>query len=129
MLQGHKFLVVGAEHIDRYGHVNYKAVPGMLEPHQDALLSSRKVSFEGIERQFGLKSFVRRLETIYSGELKEGNMCEVMTQLTLGETSMTFVQSVDRDGAPVLRFTMVVVMVDEAGNKTPLPEELRKQLS
>lgn len=129
MTQDRSALVVGSEHIDQYGHVGYKAVASMLEPYQDVVLASRGTTFETIEACFGLRSFVRKLEILYPGQLKEGDKCEVSTELEFGRTSMTFKQIVTRADLTVLTLTMVVVMVDGDGEKAPIPEELKEQLS
>ena len=104
---------IGAEHIDQYGHANYKAVAGMLEPYQDRLIASRGLSFESIERDYGLRSFVKKLEIVWSGELKEGDVCAVSTSLSLGTTSMAFNQLVLKGGKTVVSLAMVVAMVNE----------------
>lgn len=40
---------INVEH-DQYGHVNYKAYPGLFEPGQDAYVAARGLTFEGIEQ-------------------------------------------------------------------------------
>ena len=118
---------IDGKHIDQYGHVNYKAAPAILEPFQDALLLHTEVTFDGIEKDFGLRSFVKKVEITWHGELKEGDECWVSTILELGNTSMKFYQTLNKDGL-VLSQLMVVVLVDNTGKPTAIPAELRKKL-
>lgn len=120
-------ITIGKEHIDQYGHVNYKSVPAVLEEFQDALLTHCDVSFVGIEKDFGLRSFVKKLEVTWDGELKEGDECWVSTVLELGNTSMKFRQALNKNGVVVSQL-MVVVLVDNVGKPTAIPAELRKKL-
>ena len=127
MIEEVTHITVGKEHIDQYGHVNYKSVPALLEEFQDALLIHENVSFASIETDFGLRSFVKKLEVTWDGELKEGDECWVSTILELGNTSMKFRQTINKDGVVATQL-MVVVLVDSAGKPTPIPAELRKRL-
>lgn len=120
-------ITIGKEHIDQYGHVNYKSVPAILEEFQDALLFHCNVSFEGIEKDFGLRSFVKKLEVTWNGELKESDECWLSTVLELGNTSMKFCQTLNKDGVVATQH-MVVVLVDSTGKPTAIPTELRKKL-
>lgn len=121
-------VTIGEEYIDQYGHVNYKAAPAMLEEFQDALLFHAGVTFDGIEKDFDLRSFVKKLEVTWDGELRKGNECWLSTTLELGNTSMKFRQVLSKDGSPVVTQFMVVVLVDSAGKPTTIPAELRKKL-
>ena len=123
-------LVIGPEHIDQYRHVNYKGIPALLEPFQDTLLARAGTSFDDIEKRFGLRSFVKKMEITWSGELKEGDVCGIVSALTLGNTSMTFRQEIyeatrSSFGKPEVQLVMVVVMVNSADVPTLIPEELR----
>lgn len=125
-----KRFVVGGEGLDQYGHVNYKAVSAMLETFQDALLSHKGLSFESIEQDFGLRSFVKKLEITWYSELREGDECLVNTNLELGNTSMTFYQTlIHGDGRQILTQNMVVVIADGDGKPTTIPAELRRKLT
>jgi len=122
-------ITIGPEHIDQYGHVNYKAAPAILEEFQDALLVHQGVTFEGIEKNFGLRSFVKKIENTWDGELKENDECWVSTILRLGNTSMKFDQVLrKKDGSLILAQLMTVVLVDGDGKPTAIPAELRKRL-
>jgi len=121
-------LVVGPEFIDQYGHVNYKAAPAILEEFQDALLFHAGVTFDSIEKDFGLRSFVKKVEVTWDGELKEGDECWVSTIMELGKTSMKFSQTLKKGGLLVVSQLMVVVLVDSTGKPTAIPAELRKKL-
>lgn len=41
---------IGREHIDEYGHVNYKAYPKIFEAGQDDYMNRRGIGFDEIER-------------------------------------------------------------------------------
>lgn len=121
-------ITIDGKHIDQYGHVNYKSVPAVLEEFQDALLFHEGVSFATIEKDFGLRSFVKKVEVTWDGELKEGDECWVSTILELGNTSMKFRQVLNKAGSPVVTQLMVVVLVDNTGKPTAIPTELRRKL-
>lgn len=122
-------ITIDSKHIDRYGHVNYKTPPAMLEEFQDALLLRQGVTFKNIEEDFGLRSFVKKFEVIWDGELKEGDECLVSTTLELGNTSMKFHQTLANEhGRHLVIQHMVVVLVDGDGKPTSIPTELRKKL-
>ena len=125
------FLVISSEHIDEYGHVNYKSIAAILEPFQNDFLESRCTTFKKIELDYGLRSFVKKLEIVWFGQLRQGDRCHVSTELKLGETSMTFGQTILResDGATLVTLGMVVVMVDKENKKAPIPTKLKEQLS
>ena len=125
------FLVVGSEHIDEYGHVNYKAVATMLEPFQDEFIESHGTTFKQITVDYGFRSFVKKLEIVWFGQLRQGDRCYVSTELKFGETSMTFGQTISResDGATLVASSIVVVMVDRENKKVPIPTKLKEQLS
>lgn len=121
---------IGNEHIDQYGHVNYTAVPKMLEQFQDRLLEIyANTSFQDVENRFGLRSFVKKMEILWDGEIKQGNICEVETTLDLGNTSMKFLQKLLLHGRVVITLFLVVVLVNKEGVPTPVPQELRDRLS
>lgn len=119
---------IDGKHIDQYGHVNYKAPTAILEEFQDALLFHAGVTIDGIEKDFGLRSFVKKIEVTWNGELKEGDECLVRTILELGNTSMKFRQTLNKDGGPVITQLMVIVLVDDTGKPSAIPVELRKKL-
>jgi len=128
MIEEFTNITMGDEHMGQYGHLNYKAVPAILEKSQDALLAHCKVSFTGIEIDFGLRSFVKNIEITWFQELRKGDECQVKTSLKLSKTSMTFKQLVTKNSLPAVFQTIVIVLVDMASKRTVIPDELRKRL-
>ncbi len=125
-------LTIGREHIDEYGHVNYKAAPSLFEAAQDDFLTKchpeMGLSFKYFEETFGLRSFVKKTDITWHDQLKEGDDCNISTSLELGKTSMKFYQSLEKADGLTISFFMVVVLVDSSGTPTPIPEDLRKLL-
>lgn len=122
--------VIGNEYIDQYGHVNYTAIPKMLEQFQDRLLEVyAKTSFQDIENRFGLRSFVKKMEILWDGEVRQGDISEVETTLDLGNTSMKFLQKLLVYGRLAVTLSLIVVLVNKEGVSTPIPQELRQYLS
>ena len=122
-------IVVGHEHIDHYGHVNYKALPALVEPEQDRFMEIHVISFDEILQRFGLRSFVRHISVDYNGEIKEGDVVNLLTWIyKLGRTSITYKQALLKDESNVAEYEMVVVLVDKLGRPSRIPEELRTLL-
>lgn len=124
--------IVGGDHIDQYEHVNYKAMPVILEPAQDQLLAESGTSFDDIEKRFGLRSVVKTFTTTCHDQLKKGERARVVTKLKLGYTSITFHQllSVIVEGSSdraAVEQQMVVVLVNDDG-KQLIPQTLRNML-
>lgn len=122
-------MVIGPEFIDSYGHVNYKAYFALLEPAQDQYIEDRGLNgFDEIERRFGLRSFVKKVELINNSELLEGDKAVVTTSIGhIGNTSFSFIQSIALDGRNVADYTIVIVLTNEQG-KAPIPNQLRDDL-
>ncbi|MDP2641721.1 MAG: hypothetical protein Q8P21_00275 [bacterium] len=128
MIHKEGVLQVAAEHVDQYGHVNYKAILSILEPFQDEVVASCG-GFEGLEIIHGLKSFVKKLEVIWSGQLYAEKSYNVSTRLELGRTSLTFEHLIASGDTIVASLKMVVVMVDKNDKPTPIPMEIREKLN
>lgn len=122
-------LTIDRQYLDQYGHVNYKDITRLLEPIQDELLERCGTSFDLIELQMGLRSFVKKIEVAHHRELKEGESYGVLTRLGLGTTSMTFFQDIQIGGEQVVSLLLVVVLVDVQGRPAQIPMPLRKMLS
>ena len=122
--------VMDGENIDEYGHVNYAAIPKFFESFQDQLLMTYgNTSFPDIEKKFGLRSFVKKLEITWDGEVKQGDNCRMETELTLGNTSMKFTQRLFVRGKLAISLFLVVVIVNNEGIPTPIPHDLKISLS
>ena len=128
--------VVGPEHRDpnpKYDHVNYLRVPKIFEIGQDDYMESRGIGFDTIEQQTGLRSFVRSLigmNVDYRGQLRVGDRVTIKTYIEngIGNSSFTFGQTMQRDGEHVFGLSLTVVMVDDEGKKTPIPDDIRDKL-
>ncbi|MDP3988619.1 MAG: hypothetical protein Q8P93_00055 [bacterium] len=120
--------MIDGTHVDQYGHVNYKAIATVLEPFQDELLARQETSFELIESEMSLRSFVKKLEITWHRELKQGEECVVLTRLELGNTSMKFFQEIHVLDDLAATLFMVVVLVDSEGKSAPIPPRLREML-
>ncbi|OGK29503.1 hypothetical protein A3B02_02685 [Candidatus Roizmanbacteria bacterium RIFCSPLOWO2_01_FULL_42_14] len=122
-------LAIGSEHIDQYGHVNYKAYPALFERGQDAYMALCGVNFDDIEQRFGLRSVVVSIALNYCNELCQGDQTSMVTVIArLGNSSFTFNQKLVHGEEHVADLEMVVVMVNKDGVPTRIPDELRKML-
>jgi YbgC/YbaW family acyl-CoA thioester hydrolase len=119
---------VPGEYIDAYGHVNYLSLPKIFERGQDAFMASHGLSFDDLQDRYGLRSFVRRMEVDYRGQLFEGDDIVVNTTLGLGTSSLTYDQSVNKNDEVIASSKLVVVLVDSEGRKTVIPDDVRKRL-
>lgn len=122
--------VIGPEYIDQYGHVNYKAYPILLEPSQDAYMESRGVGFKIIEDKFGLRSVVKTYTPTINHDLKAGDQIQIRTGVSrLGKTSITYQQSITRGGIETMDYSMVVILINNEGKPTNIPQEIRDAIS
>ena len=119
-------LRIDHEHIDQYGHVNYIALPKLYEIAQDKALEACGLSFQGLEADYGIRSFVKRMELDYFDQLFEGDEVNVITGVGIGNTSMIFDQHMKKAGAITSQYKMVVVAVDSEGKKASIPEAVRE---
>ena len=83
-------------------------------------------SFQGLETDYGLRSFVRRTETDYFGQLFEGDKVAVTTTVDVGNTSMTFDQYMEKGERKTSQYKIVVVTVDWKGRKAPRPDGIKE---
>lgn len=122
------------EDLDEYGHVNYRQLPKIYEKAQDAFMEDRNVSLRSLETDYGLRSFVRRMEIDYMQQLFEGDDIIIDTYLEVGNTSIVYNQHIEKntgltDPAQIAStMRLVVVMVDAEGEKASIPDEVRKKL-
>lgn len=129
MTESASYLQIDSEHIDQYGHVNYKGILPILEGVQDEVLARVGTSFDAVEKVFQLRSFVKKVEITWHGELKKDDLCKVLTRIDLGNTSIKLHQTIEVEEVPVVEMFMVVVFVDGVGKPTAIPNQLSKQLS
>jgi|SRR3989344_3576751 len=121
-------LVIPTDTVDEYGHVNYKNFPRLFEPAQDDVIYRKIFGFAAIEKHWGLRSFVKRLSVTYEGQLLAGEQATITTDLTLGNTSVTFAQKMVTKRGPVASLELVVVLVTADGRPCPIPPDLRELL-
>ncbi len=119
-------LRVTSEHIDQYGHVNYLALPRLYEIAQDRALEECELSFQGLETDYGLRSFVRRTELDYFDQLFQGDEVTVSTAVNIGNTSMTFDQHMEKAEKRTSQYKLVVAVVDSEGRKAKIPDDVRE---
>ena len=119
-------ITIDNKHIDQYGHVNYQSLPILYEIAQDRALEECGLSFQRLETNYGLRSFVRRTETDYFGQLFEGDEVAVTTTVDVGNTSMTFEQRMEKKGKITSKYKIIVVTVDSEGSKVGIPDDVRE---
>ncbi len=115
-----------------YSHLNYRRFPDLLEKGQDDLIAKSGLgSFSEIDRNYGVKSFVRVMSEIrYDGQVRSTDKVTLYTCLKrIGETSIIFEQRMEANGAHVVpHFELVVAFVDSQDKKTRIPDEMRGKL-
>ncbi|MEK7212348.1 MAG: thioesterase family protein [Patescibacteria group bacterium] len=114
--------------IDGYGHMNYKAYPRLFEQGQDAFMDSRDIGFRAIEERFGLRSVVADMHVAYHGELHAGDEVNLVTTVTVGRTSITYIQLVKRGDEILANMQLVVVLKNGEGKPTPVPDKVRAKI-
>ncbi|KKU94032.1 MAG: hypothetical protein UY26_C0003G0182 [Candidatus Jorgensenbacteria bacterium GW2011_GWA1_48_13] len=120
-------VVVDGSDIDEYCHKNYKAYPRLFEPAQDAFMNERGIGFAAIEQLFGLRSPVKLMEVAYHQELREGDEVEITTEVSVGNTSITYYQAATKDGVVAAEMKLVVVLTTSEG-PARIPDEIRAKL-
>ncbi|MFH0749438.1 MAG: thioesterase family protein [Candidatus Gottesmanbacteria bacterium] len=114
---------------DQYGHVNYKAYPGLFEPGQDAYMSARGLSFDTIEAEHGFRSVVPTYTPKIHAEVFNGDRVNVETRIDrVGNSSFTFGQAMKRGGTHIADYSMVVVLIDGDGAPVSIPDPIRQKL-
>lgn len=120
--------IIGVEN-DQYGHINYKAYPGLFEPAQDAYMLARGLTFDEIEKDYGLRSVVPTYTTKVRAESFSGDRVNIETRIErVGSSSFTFDQSMRREETAIADFSMVVVMADLEGKPVSIPSPIREKL-
>ena len=119
-------LRIDGEHLDQYGHVNYRSLPLLYEIAQDRALEECGLSFQGLETKYGLRSFVRRTEADYFDQLFEGDDVLVTTSVNIRNTSMIFDQYMEKGQKRTSQLKLIVVTVDSEGRKTAVPDDIKE---
>jgi len=115
--------------IDQYNHVNYKRYAEIAEIGQDEYLASRGLSFEYIEKYYGLRSFVISFDQVNFNQLFLGDKLDLLTGIEkFGNTSMSFGQSAFKEDNRIFDFNLKVVLVNAEGKPTRIPNSIREQL-
>jgi acyl-CoA thioester hydrolase len=117
--------------LDPYGHLNNAVFVNWCEHGRLCYLRDRGLSYTSIPETSGVRIVVVQQDVTYKAEVKVGDEIDVTTTISrFGTTSFTFEQSLtfaDGRTAGFARVTMVVT--GEGGRPTPMPEELRVQLT
>ena len=122
-------VTIGSEHIDHYGHVNYKWFPVIFEPGQDAYMEERGIGPDLISEKIGLRGFVRQMVVEYTGQLFEGDKPTLSTSIKgIGKSSYTFYQELRHQDQLIANLELVVVMVDREGRPKQIPDEMRERM-
>lgn len=122
-------LLVSVEFADQYGLVGYKAIPTLLEPFWENLLTLVGTSFKAIERESGLIAFVVKFEVSPTTNLIPGGGYYIETRVDVGERSLIFHQKITEDDIVVANATTVVVLRTHTGRSVQIPDDLRRLLS
>ena len=125
----HCTIEVRGYELDSFGHVNHAVYISYLEHARWKLLEEEHVGLKEFE-QWKKWPVIARLEVTYLKPTFLGEKLEVHTHLEQsGRTGFIAHQTVSRDGQPVLKAQVHVVVVNEKGRPDVLPDEVKRLAS
>ncbi|MBU4351560.1 MAG: acyl-CoA thioesterase [Nanoarchaeota archaeon] len=116
--------------VDFYKHADYSNyLKWYKQGHQD-FLESNGLSFQEMQENYGVKTFVRHADVEYLGQLFEGNNISINTSVDkIGTTSMRYNQLITCEEKVVSKAKITVVFTDKYNKPTKVPDEIRQLLS
>ncbi|MBI4099453.1 acyl-CoA thioesterase [Candidatus Microgenomates bacterium] len=122
-------VTAGSELVDQYGHVNYKNYLKLFEPGQDDYMNRRGIGFAQVEETMGLRSIVRAINIEFLGQFFADETAIVETSVgKIGTTSYGLHQTMLKEGQPISKMDMTIVLMDANDQKTPIPDQLKAKL-
>jgi acyl-CoA thioester hydrolase len=124
-------LTVRPADLDKYQHVNYSVYMSWYERgHLQFLRQVGLGGFDGLERDYGMRTFIVNAKIQYLAELHPDDEVRLSTAVgSVGRTSMVYKQSINRNGTVASEAEMVAVFVDRTGKPTPIPDAIRAKLA
>ena len=125
------FYNITDEMIDHNGHVNFRFLCVFFENGFHEYMKKRHTSYDFLMREFGKTTFFRHQEINYQGELKLGDVGNILTGVSeIRDTSFTVHQIIeDKNGKPLVLHKIIVVMVDISNKqKSHIPDVIRERI-
>lgn len=120
---------LGKEHLDSNGHVNNLEFERLYVDGQMNHIGAYGLSLESVEKQYGVRQFMRARNTEYLRPLENDREVIVRTNLSLGNTSLKYRQSIEGDNREIYSTSeQTIVMVDSSGRPSQISPELRRIL-
>ena len=121
----HCSIEVRGYELDSFGHVNHAIYVNYLEHARWKLLEEERIGLKEFE-QWQKWPVIARLEASYLKPTFMGDKLDVQTHLEQsGRTGFIAHQTIYKDGTPVLKAQVHVVVVNEKGRPTDLPDEVK----
>ena len=123
--------IVTDDMIDHNGHVNFRFLCSFFENGFQEYMKKRHASYDFLMKEFGTTTFFRHQEINYLGELKLGDVGNILTGVSeIRDTSFTVHQTIeDQSGKSLVVNKVVVVMIDiSSKKKSPIPDIVRKRI-
>jgi len=117
--------------IDHNGHVNFRFLCSFFENGFHEYMKKRHASYDFLIKEFGTTTFFRHQEINYQGELKLGDVGNVLTGISeIRDTSFVVHQIIeDQSGKPLVINKVIVVMIDVSSKKkSRIPDIVRKRI-
>ena len=122
-------IVIKKSHSDKYGHVNYKKYLDIFALGQDDCAKKHGIDFGEIERVYGLRSVIRKMNIEYVGEVFPFEVVHIKTWVEkVGNSSFTYGQKILRGEQVVTLFLTTVVMINKSNKPTSIPQSIRSKL-
>ena len=118
--------------MDAYAHMNQATAVQWFEHGRLVYLRERGMSYTSIPEDHGLWVMVLRQDVTYRKQVDLGDRFTMTSRIVrFGRTSFTWEHQLlpIGGGDSAIDATVTMVCVDEDGNSSPMPEELRTRLS
>ncbi|MBI4175884.1 MAG: acyl-CoA thioesterase [Candidatus Aenigmarchaeota archaeon] len=123
-------LTVPQEDIDSYDHANCRKYLKYYQIGQEALLNRfLGVGYKGLETGYKVRALIRHSTIEYFHELFAGDEITINTTVgDVGNTSMTYRQSIERNSVTISEAAFTSVFTDLNRKPISIPDEIREKL-